>query len=331
MWKGDVTKGSPWRPCMALWNPALHCAKEGLYMARILVQAEQKALVEIINVSKTPGASCIAVMWTVPTNSLDPPTQKTLGGVCEWLQGVWSGVRLNLNTRGAQKLEEFITGFQDIFTMKSDDCGQTDSLPLHWHICCHLIGQPSWQTPTGQAGWGELGAEGHKKNESVHGLCPSCLSGRWIETFISPWSTGSWISPRRTACCHQWLRTHWTCLLKPSGSHPCTERLATWQVTLHPDYEEKGSRGCSSLCLCPLASAVFQQCSKNWWCESCSALLTKCALCTWMMLSLSAWHSRNSFTTYRRSSRGSKKPIWSLSPQHCWTSNCYSCPWTGEM
>jgi hypothetical protein len=38
---------------------------------------------------------------------------------------------LNLNTREAQKLEEFVTQFWDIFTTKSDDCGQTDIVYYH--------------------------------------------------------------------------------------------------------------------------------------------------------------------------------------------------------
>jgi hypothetical protein len=39
---------------------------------------------------------------------------------------VVSGVRLYLSNRETQKLEEFITEFQDIFKRKSDAYGQTE-------------------------------------------------------------------------------------------------------------------------------------------------------------------------------------------------------------
>jgi hypothetical protein len=57
-------------------------------------------------------------MWTTLTDDLEP--QPKTQGLCEQLQDVVSGTRLNRDTREAQKLEEFI---RDISTMKGDDYG----------------------------------------------------------------------------------------------------------------------------------------------------------------------------------------------------------------
>jgi hypothetical protein len=74
------------------------------------------------------------------------------------------------------------------------------SLPPHqdWRRPYNL--SPSSHTPTGHTGWCEWGAEGHKRKrcKTVLGRCLPCLSGSRLETFISVWTTGSWmLSPRR--------------------------------------------------------------------------------------------------------------------------------------
>jgi hypothetical protein len=77
---------------------------------------------------------CELVTWTAPIDALEPTTQK-MQGHCEQLQRVVSGARSNLNTREAQKWEEFITDFQDLFATKRDEYGGIEK-PSYRHRRC---------------------------------------------------------------------------------------------------------------------------------------------------------------------------------------------------
>lgn len=65
------------------------------------------------------------ITWMAPTDDLVPQSQWT-GWLCELVQRVLSGARTNLIARKAQKLEEFVTDYQDAFATKNDDCGRTE-------------------------------------------------------------------------------------------------------------------------------------------------------------------------------------------------------------
>jgi hypothetical protein len=74
---------------------------------------------------ETTMGCCKPIARMALTDDMETPTQKTQG-LCKQLQHELSGATVNLKTREAWRLEEFISEFQEIFTVKSDDYKQTD-------------------------------------------------------------------------------------------------------------------------------------------------------------------------------------------------------------
>jgi hypothetical protein len=60
-----------------------------------------------------------------PIEDLEPQPQGTQG-LCEEVHRVVSSAGMNQSIRDAQKFQEFITEFQDVFAKKSGDCVGTE-------------------------------------------------------------------------------------------------------------------------------------------------------------------------------------------------------------
>jgi hypothetical protein len=122
---------------------------------------------------------------------------------CEQFQEVISGAKPNLDTTETQKLEKLITGFQDVFATKGGDFRHADR---GYHLIdtgdAWPIRQPPSRLPLAKQAvvnvFDDMKEKGQRSRTAL-GRRPSCSSGR-RETFVSAWTTGSWMtSINRTA------------------------------------------------------------------------------------------------------------------------------------
>jgi hypothetical protein len=116
-------------------EPSLKTSHQGQYVHRhTIVQDLQNVVpVRTANVSdRDGGASCRHNSTSLWTTYMFGTNRQFGTPTSEDKRALWAtlvpGTTPNLNTREAQKLEEFIMHFQDINITKSDNCGKTESI-----------------------------------------------------------------------------------------------------------------------------------------------------------------------------------------------------------
>jgi hypothetical protein len=116
------------------------------------------------------------VTWVASVDDQEQPPRQTRG-LCKELKDMVSSSRLNLNTKEAQILEEFIAAFQNVFTTKSCDYGRTDTFyPRIDTGDAHPIRQPPRRLPLA-------------KQTKVNGMLEDMRKRGVMEESESPWSS----------------------------------------------------------------------------------------------------------------------------------------------
>jgi hypothetical protein len=177
-----------------LIEPSQKCSRDGVLIARALVQARPRVPIRIMNVTShdqvlrdgtTTGHGEPAV-WAA-TIDYQKPEPRTKQGLCEQLKEVIVGARPNLRVREAQALEELTADYQDVFEIKSGDHGRTQKV---YHRIDTGVARPIRQPPRRLP---------LAKQAEVNGMLEDMKRKGVIEESDSSWSSPWCSSGRKTA------------------------------------------------------------------------------------------------------------------------------------